>query len=137
MHFYYHWNYYETSNHVCPTGGGGHGKNFRHRGRGWVGLFFAKIFFFHFLETFFLTMNIGLSLFILVVRLQKSCNIHVYSSGCCPKNTIILQNEQKLHAILFWYIFQITKLNYSKNPQNRNHFMRNPRLIFLRNGALI
>ena len=63
---------------------GGHGKNFRHRGGGgWV--YFSRKFFFHFLETFFLAMNIGLFLFILVVRLQKSCNIHVFSSGLLPK----------------------------------------------------
>ena len=77
-------------------------------GGGWV-YFSRKFFFFHLLKTFFLTMNIGLSLFILVVRLQKSCNIHIYSSGCCPKNTIILQNEQKLHAILLLVHFSNNK----------------------------
>ena len=76
-------------------------------GGGWV--YFSRKFFFPFLGNFFLTMNIGLSLFILVVRLQKSCNIHVYSSGCCPKNTIILQNEQKLHAILLLVHFSNNK----------------------------
>ena len=73
------------------------------------GSIFRENFFFPFLGNFFLTMNIGLSLFILVVRLQKSCNIHVYSSGCCPKNTIILQNEQKLHAILLLVHFSNNK----------------------------
>ena len=75
---------------------------------GWVGLFFAKIFF-PFLGNFFPDYEYDLSLFILVVRLQKSCNIHVYSSGCCRKNTIILQNEQKLHAILLLVHFSNNK----------------------------
>ena len=70
-------------------------------GGGWV--YFSRKIFFPFLGNFFLTMNIGLSLFILVVRLQKSCNIHVYSSGCCPKNT------QKLHAILHLVHFSNNK----------------------------
>ena len=60
-------------------------------------VFFSGKFFFPFLGNFFLTMNIGLFLFILEVRLQKSCNTMFFSSGCCPKNTIVLQNEQKLH----------------------------------------
>ena len=76
-----------------------------------------------------------------IVRQKKIVRILCFEEPAAHTEPLFKQLQflkvRDTHELELLHLLKIVKTRYSKNPRNRNHFFRNLRLIFSKNGTLV